>query len=130
MEKLERWIKKYGDVIRITLGEREVVRDILHESSRPVIVDIILAHQVVINSHAAMAQTVVAQGPAFQSRPTFKLYHNDFASSGIWTVGSKLFDQYVSFLSNTILSASPYSDRLARTRKALSTQVTSRVLPR
>jgi phenylacetate 2-hydroxylase len=44
-----------------------------------------------------MAQTIVSQGPAFQSRPTFKLFHNDFASSGIWTVGSKdyflLYDQ-------------------------------------
>ena len=47
------------------------------------------ASQVFINSHKALAQMVVQQGPAYQSRPTFKLYHSDYASSGIWTVGSK-----------------------------------------
>lgn len=55
---------------------------------------------------------MVQQGPAFQSRPTFKLFHNDFASSGIWTVGT-----------------SPYSERLVRTRKALSSQIAPRLLP-
>lgn len=52
------------------------------------------------------------QGPAYQSRPTFKLFHSDFASSGIWTVGT-----------------SPFSDRLVRTRKALSSQIAPRLLP-
>lgn len=52
------------------------------------------------------------QGPAYQSRPTFKLFHQDFASSGIWTVGT-----------------SPFSDRLVRTRKALATQIAPRLLP-
>jgi len=88
---LSEWIKKYGPVMRVALGERE---------------------SVFINSHSSMAQTIVSQGPAFQSRPTFKLFHNDFASSGIWTVGT-----------------SPYSDRLARTRKALSAQIAPRILP-
>lgn len=45
--------------------------------------------QVFINSHQALAQTVVQHGPAYQSRPTFKLFHSDYASSGIWTVDSK-----------------------------------------
>lgn len=55
---------------------------------------------------------MVQQGPAYQSRPTFKLFHNDFASSGIWTVGT-----------------SPFSERLTRTRKALSSQIAPRLLP-
>lgn len=67
--------------------------------------------QVFVNSHTALAETIVQQGPAFQSRPIFKLFHNDFASSGIWTVGT-----------------SPYSDRLARTRKALAGQIAPRLL--
>jgi phenylacetate 2-hydroxylase len=71
-----------------------------------------LALQVFISSHTALAKTVVQQGPAFQSRPTFKLFHSDFASSGIWTVGT-----------------SPFSDRLVRTRKALSSQIAPRLLP-
>ncbi|KAH6638466.1 putative cytochrome P450 phenylacetate 2-hydroxylase [Boeremia exigua] len=89
--KIAEWTKKYGDVIRVSLGEREAV---------------------FINSHKALARTVVQQGPAYQSRPTFKLFHNDYASNGIWTVGT-----------------SPFSDRLARTRKALSTQIAPRLLP-
>ncbi|KAL2279970.1 hypothetical protein FJTKL_13107 [Diaporthe vaccinii] len=68
--------------------------------------------QVFISSNKAFAKTVVQQGPAYQSRPTFKLFHNDFASSGIWTVGT-----------------SPFSDRLSRTRKALSSQIAPRLLP-
>lgn len=68
--------------------------------------------QVFISSNKALAQTVVKQGPAYQSRPTFKLFHSDFASSGIWTVGT-----------------SPFSDRLTRTRKALSSQIAPRLLP-
>ncbi|KAF8582383.1 putative cytochrome P450 phenylacetate 2-hydroxylase [Ramaria rubella] len=91
VQMLTTWIKKFGPVFRVALGEREAV---------------------FINSHQSMAQTIVTQGPAFQSRPTFKLFHSDFASSGIWTVGT-----------------SPYSDRLARTRKALSTQIAPRLLP-
>ncbi|ROT39231.1 putative cytochrome P450 phenylacetate 2-hydroxylase [Sodiomyces alkalinus F11] len=89
--KIAEWTKKYGDVIRVSLGEREAV---------------------FVNSHEALAKTIVKQGPAFQSRPTFKLFHSDFASSGIWTVGT-----------------SPYSDRLVRTRKALSSQIAPRLLP-
>ncbi|KAJ4413906.1 hypothetical protein N0V82_008261 [Gnomoniopsis sp. IMI 355080] len=89
--KIAEWTKKYGDVIRVSLGGREAV---------------------FINSHKALAKTVIQQGPAYQSRPTFKLFHNDFASSGIWTVGT-----------------SPYSDRLVRTRKALSSQIAPRLLP-
>ncbi|KAJ6466465.1 putative cytochrome P450 phenylacetate 2-hydroxylase [Mycena sanguinolenta] len=89
--KIAEWTKKYGDVIRISLGEREAV---------------------VISSHTALAKTVVQQGPAYQSRPTFKLFHSDFASSGIWTVGT-----------------SPFSDRLVRTRKAFSSQIAPRLLP-
>lgn len=68
--------------------------------------------QVFISSNKALANTVVKQGPAYQSRPTFKLFHSDFASSGIWTVGT-----------------SPFSDRLVRTRKALSSQIAPRLLP-
>lgn len=71
-----------------------------------------MVFQVFINSHTALAKTVVQQGPAYQSRPTFKLFHSDFASSGIWTVGT-----------------SPYSERLTRTRKALSSQIAPRLLP-
>lgn len=89
--KIAEWTKKYGDVIRVSLGSREAV---------------------FINSHEALAKTIVQQGPAYQSRPTFKLFHSDFASSGIWTVGT-----------------SPYSDRLVRTRKALSSQIAPRLLP-
>ncbi|KAF9693130.1 hypothetical protein EKO04_008952 [Ascochyta lentis] len=89
--KIAEWTKKYGDVIRVSLGEREAV---------------------FINSHKALAQTVVQQGPSYQSRPTFKLFHNDYASNGIWTVGT-----------------SPFSERLARTRKALSSQIAPRLLP-
>ncbi|KAF2260128.1 putative cytochrome P450 phenylacetate 2-hydroxylase [Lojkania enalia] len=91
VQKISEWTKKYGDVIRVSLGEREAV---------------------FINSHKALAKTVVQQGPAYQSRPTFKLFHSDFASSGIWTVGT-----------------SPFSDRLVRTRKALSSQIAPRLLP-
>lgn len=91
MPKIAEWTKKYGDVIRVSLGEREAV---------------------FINSHTALAKTIVQQGPAYQSRPTFKLFHSDFASSGIWTVGT-----------------SPYSDRVARTRKAVASQIAPRVLP-
>ena len=36
----------------------------------------------------ASVEVTDIQGPAFQSRPMFKLFHNDYASSGIWTVGS------------------------------------------
>ncbi|KAK7730287.1 hypothetical protein SLS63_005857 [Diaporthe eres] len=89
--KIAEWTKKYGDIIRVSLGEREAV---------------------FISSNKALAKTVVQQGPAYQSRPTFKLFHSDFASSGIWTVGT-----------------SPFSDRLARTRKALSSQIAPRLLP-
>lgn len=89
--KIAEWTKRYGDVIRVSLGEREAV---------------------FINSHTALAKTIVQQGPAYQSRPTFKLFHSDFASSGIWTVGT-----------------SPYSERLVRTRKALSSQIAPRLLP-
>jgi phenylacetate 2-hydroxylase len=91
VQVLSKWVKKYGPVMRIALGERD---------------------SIFINSHSSIAQTIVAQGPAFQSRQNFKLFHNVFASSGIWTVGT-----------------SPYSDRLARTRKALSTQIAPRLLP-
>ncbi|KAI0399289.1 putative cytochrome P450 phenylacetate 2-hydroxylase [Xylaria palmicola] len=91
VQKISEWTKKYGDVIRVTLGEREAV---------------------FINSHKALAKTVIQQGPAYQSRPTFRLFHTDYASSGIWTVGT-----------------SPYSDRLVRTRKALSAQIAPRTLP-
>ncbi|KAL8883080.1 MAG: hypothetical protein Q9198_000003 [Flavoplaca austrocitrina] len=91
VQKISQWTKKYGDVIRVSLGEREAV---------------------FINSHEALAKTVVKQGPSYQSRPTFKLFHSDFASSGIWTVGT-----------------SPFSDRLVRTRKALSSQIAPRNLP-
>ncbi|RYP25695.1 hypothetical protein DL768_011390 [Monosporascus sp. mg162] len=91
IQMINQWTKKYGDVIRVSLGEREAV---------------------FINSHKALAQTVVQQGPAYQSRPTFKLFHSDYASSGIWTIGT-----------------SPYSDRLVRTRKALSAQIAPRLLP-
>ncbi|KAH7312500.1 putative cytochrome P450 phenylacetate 2-hydroxylase [Stachybotrys elegans] len=89
--KIAEWTKKYGDVIRVSLGEREAV---------------------FVNSHEALAKTIVQQGPAYQSRPTFKLFHSDFASSGIWTVGT-----------------SPFSERLTRTRKALSSQIAPRLLP-
>ncbi|UNI19368.1 hypothetical protein JDV02_005554 [Purpureocillium takamizusanense] len=89
--KLAEWTKKYGDVIRVSLGEREAV---------------------FLNSHKALAQTVVQQGPAFQSRPTFRLFHCDYATSGIWTVGT-----------------SPFSSRLVRTRRVLSAQIAPRVLP-
>ncbi|KAI9660600.1 MAG: hypothetical protein M1821_009952 [Bathelium mastoideum] len=88
---LAQWAKKHGDVIRVSLGEREAV---------------------FINSHKALAQTVVKQGPAYQSRPIFKLFHSDFASSGVWTLGT-----------------SPFSDRLMRTRKAFSAQLAPRLLP-
>lgn len=71
-----------------------------------------MAPQVIISSNEALAKTIVEQGPAYQSRPTFKLFHSDFASSGIWTVGT-----------------SPFSDRLVRTRKALGTQIAPRLLP-
>ncbi|KAI0458560.1 putative cytochrome P450 phenylacetate 2-hydroxylase [Xylaria acuta] len=91
IQKMAEWTKKYGDVIRVSLGEREAV---------------------FINSHKALARTIVQQGPAYQSRPTFKLFHSDYASSGIWTVGT-----------------SPYSDRLSRTRKTLSAHIAPRVLP-
>ncbi|KAJ1323214.1 3-hydroxyphenylacetate 6-hydroxylase [Microdochium nivale] len=90
IETLSRWTEKYGHVIRVALGEREAV---------------------FINSHKALAQTVVKQGPAYQSRPTFDLYHSDCAS-GITTVGT-----------------TPYGPFLVRTRKALASQMTSRVLP-
>ncbi|KAF2272504.1 putative cytochrome P450 phenylacetate 2-hydroxylase [Westerdykella ornata] len=92
VQKLSEWTKKYGDVIRVSLGEREAV---------------------FINSHKALAKTVVQQGPAYQSRPTFKLFHSDFASSGI----------------GQLAVTSPYSDRLVRTRKALSSQIAPRLLP-
>lgn len=74
---------------------------------------------------------MVQQGPAYQSRPTFKLFHGDYASSGIWTVGSKCcsickFDRKAHPLLST---ASPYSNRLVRTRKALSSQIAPRLLP-
>lgn len=59
-------------------------------------IDIFCVGQVFINSHKALAQTVVQQGPAYQSRPRFKLYHSDYASDGIWTLGSK-FDVFVCF---------------------------------
>lgn len=39
---------------------------------------------------------IVKQGRAYQSRPTFKLYHSDYASSGIWTLGSKLEELFES----------------------------------
>ena len=45
-----------------------------------------------INSHDALAKTVVHQGHAYESRPTFKLFHTEYASSGVWTVGSEFFD--------------------------------------
>ncbi|KAF5139474.1 Phenylacetate 2-hydroxylase [Metarhizium anisopliae] len=89
--RIAEWTKKYGDVIRVSLGGREAV---------------------FINSHKALSKTIVKQGPAYQSRPTFKLFHQDFASSGIWTVGT-----------------SPFSDRLVRTRKALASQIAPRLLP-
>ncbi|KAJ5754224.1 cytochrome P450 phenylacetate 2-hydroxylase [Penicillium manginii] len=91
VQKISEWTKLYGDVIRVSLGNREAV---------------------FINSHKALAQTVVQQGPAYQSRPTFKLFHSDYASSGIWTVGT-----------------SPFSERLVRTRKALTSQIAPRILP-
>lgn len=90
--QLAAWTRQYGsDVIRVALGRREAV---------------------FVNSHRALAKTIVQQGPAFQSRPTLKLFHGDAEFSGIWTVGT-----------------SPYGDRLVRTRKALSSQITLRMLP-
>ncbi|PTU19915.1 hypothetical protein P175DRAFT_0439613 [Aspergillus ochraceoroseus IBT 24754] len=91
IQMMAEWTKKYGDVVRLSLGEREAV---------------------LINSHRALAQTIVQQGPAYQSRPTLKHFHGDSVSSGIWTVGT-----------------SPYSNRLVRTRKALSSQIAPRLLP-
>lgn len=49
-----------------------------------------------------MAQTVVTQGPAFQSRPTFKLFHNDYGMSGIWTVGSEWDRYFITIIPNII----------------------------
>ncbi|PPJ60972.1 hypothetical protein CBER1_11796 [Cercospora berteroae] len=91
IQKLKEWQAKYGDVIRCELGEREMV---------------------VINSHKALAETVVQQNIAYSSRPIFKLFHSDYASNGIWTVGT-----------------SPINDSVQRTRKAFNAQVTPRVLP-
>ncbi|KAI1322612.1 putative cytochrome P450 phenylacetate 2-hydroxylase [Xylariaceae sp. FL0255] len=91
IQKIAEWTEKYGDVIRVSLGEREAV---------------------FINSHKALAQTVVQQGPAYQSRPMFKLFHEDYASSGIWTLGT-----------------SPFGDQMARTRKVFSAHVAPRLLP-
>ncbi|KAF8492259.1 cytochrome P450 [Gautieria morchelliformis] len=70
-----------------------------------------LSLQVFLNSHQSLVQTVVTQGPAFMSRPTFNLFHSAFASSGIWTIGT-----------------SPYGDQLVRTRKAMATQLVPRLL--
>lgn len=90
IQQIAQWTKQYGDVIRVSLGERETVRSPYRVAiwQQDIGIDATLG-QVFINSHNAFAQTVVQQGPAFQSRPTFKLYHSDYASSGIWTVGSK-----------------------------------------
>ncbi|KAK2756658.1 hypothetical protein FQN54_005103 [Arachnomyces sp. PD_36] len=89
--KIAEWTRKYGDVIRVSLGEREAV---------------------LISTREALSKTIIKQGAAYQSRPTFKLFHSDFASSGIFTLGT-----------------SPYSDRLVRTRKAVSSQLAPRILP-
>ncbi|RAO67594.1 uncharacterized protein BHQ10_003606 [Talaromyces amestolkiae] len=91
IQKLSEWSREYGDVIRVPLGKREAV---------------------FINSHKALVQTIVQQGPAYQSRPTFELYHSNYASDGIWTLGT-----------------SPINISVARTRKAFSSQTASRILP-
>lgn len=90
VQKIAEWTKKYGDVIRVSLGERETVCPPHEQHDKKFRIDSALL-QVFINSHKALAETVVKQGPAFQSRPKFKLFHSEYATSGIWTVGSKFW---------------------------------------
>jgi hypothetical protein len=84
VQTLATWAKKYGPVYRVGLGERETVSATNCRDQ-----NLWISLQVVLNSHQSLVQTIVAQGPAFISRPTFKLFHSDFGSSGIWTIGSE-----------------------------------------
>ncbi|KAJ7937618.1 hypothetical protein B0H13DRAFT_1852251 [Mycena leptocephala] len=57
---LTQWTQQYGGIIRIVLGNREAL---------------------VLNTHVAVAKTLVQQGSAFQSRPEFNLWHHGFSKA-------------------------------------------------
>ncbi|CZR69413.1 uncharacterized protein PAC_19313 [Phialocephala subalpina] len=71
---LATWAKKYGDIFRVLLGNREAV---------------------VLNTRTAVAKTLVKQGATFQSRPEWNLWHGAFVhaadTGGILTIGSGFF---------------------------------------
>ena len=50
--------------------------------------------QLVLNTHVAVAKTLVRQGSAFQSRPEFNLWHHGFSKAlddeAPTTIGSEL----------------------------------------
>jgi hypothetical protein len=85
------WTKQYGDVFRVVLGNREAV------SLQFCFIVIgglsFKSFQLSLNTHAAVAKTLVQQGAAFQSRPEFNLWHGAFSKAldhdAPTTIGSK-----------------------------------------
>ncbi|WOO78093.1 Phenylacetate 2-hydroxylase [Vanrija pseudolonga] len=66
------WSKTYGDVFKITLGEREVV---------------------VVNSAKAAKDLFLDQGSVYISRPMFHNFHKVISSSAGFTIGTSPWDE-------------------------------------
>ncbi|KAJ6474815.1 putative cytochrome P450 phenylacetate 2-hydroxylase [Mycena sanguinolenta] len=93
-----RWLNgrnSTGGVFRVVLGNREAV---------------------FINTHAAVAKTLVHQGAAFQSRPEFNLWHGAF---------SKALDQD----GPTTIGTMKFSENIRRYRRLLTPQTAVAKLP-
>ncbi|KAI9147458.1 Cytochrome P479 monooxygenase [Paramyrothecium foliicola] len=95
-ETLGQWTKKYHDIFRIVLGNREVI---------------------VLNTRAAVAKTLVKQGASFQSRPETNLWHELFIWSadtgGALTLGTAKWTPDVSKL-RKLLAPHTTAQRLPR----------------
>ncbi|KAF2677945.1 putative cytochrome P450 phenylacetate 2-hydroxylase, partial [Lentithecium fluviatile CBS 122367] len=78
---LDMWTKRYGDMLRVVLGKKEVL---------------------ILNTRAAVAKTLVKQGAVFQSRPEWNIWHGTFVHSadtgGVLTIGTKKWSSHVADL--------------------------------
>ncbi|EJT52230.1 hypothetical protein A1Q1_06336 [Trichosporon asahii var. asahii CBS 2479] len=69
---MHKWSKKYGDVFKVTLGEREIM---------------------IINSAKATKELLSDQGGVYISRPMFHNYHSTLSTSAGFTIGTSPWDE-------------------------------------
>lgn len=69
---MHKWSKKYGDVFKVTLGEREIM---------------------IINTAAATKELLSDQGGVYISRPLFHNFHKVLSSTAGMTIGTSPWDE-------------------------------------